>query len=323
LLDVVYASKLTVPWNSLYGTVLDPHFLEKKTAMLSAEEDGPAELSGTQTKRDAEILEYSDDTEGRLRQYGQGIVVGKGEGSDRKQHALILSNRHVIDGLALNTPGISIRYDKQNRDLAIALFPHVQVDPEAMVRLPEHLSDNKIKGQFIVLTGIKPDVTSVGHGAGSEESGASVTGRKTYGGIAIHLNHQLIEALFPRMPTEAEMTQLLQSFIVEVPTSQSLDNEGHAHHITEATFRGMSGSPVFVFLNGKYHFCGVIASIFQKIDTRGQVHSFAVFYGPDAVNAFFRDSTPSTLEGVFGPDKVSAVPPQPQTQNDPGSQNQD
>ena len=271
LKEIVFASTLSIPWDSLRNTRLDTHQLEMHTVMLSALAEGPIRVSRMNKASD---LGAMADAAEEMASYGQGIPIGS---------ELVLSNVHVLNAVAKkSSPDVWIYNDRSGRDIGVVRIPHKYFAPESVVALPT-MKDSEIDGRFIVMTGIDIDWTAT-------DTGASVNGRKTYGGIAFRLTRPLIEALFGGMPPEKEVQQYLQSFVVEVPVDQVLDSAHAADNVAGAAFHGMSASPVFVFKDGKYQFCAINYAILQVKGDDGHVHAFAIFYGPNALQSFFAEA---------------------------------
>ena len=266
-LRVIAANKVEVPWQILKGTKLDPLKLEDKTVMLAlVKGEMGIKISRMKTLEDMRIIEAAN--QGRAI-YAQGVPVASN---------LVLTNKHVSSAFKKRAGDVMVPREHPYYDLAFALLPDAGFSLHEMVRYPIPLANEDVHAGFVVFTGINPNRTA-------HDTGASVVGKKTFGGMAVRVPEGFMRSLCDnREPTAAELKRFRNSFIVEIPNAESLGENDEVIPIQHATFRGSSSSPVFVLRGDTYHFCGIVDSVLQTRLPNGKIKTFALFHGPEAIN---------------------------------------
>ncbi|MBI5470479.1 twin-arginine translocation signal domain-containing protein [Candidatus Kaiserbacteria bacterium] len=271
-LNTVLDHTIDPPWDVLKGSRLDPIVIENKSVMLAViRGEMGVKISRMKTLEDMRIV--AEANQGNAI-YAQGIPVAS---------SLVIANKHVTRGLIEAGGDVMTVREHPVYDLAFALIPGANFSKKEMLRYPIPLANEDVHGGFVVFSGINPNRTS-------HDTGASVTGKKLLGGIAVRTPESFIPLLSEKsIPTAAELKRYRNSFLVEIPNSESLGIHGEMIPIKRATFKGSSTSPVSVLRNGKYEFCGVVDSVLRIPLRDGTFRTFAVFHGPEAVNTTAKD----------------------------------
>lgn len=131
------------------------------------------------------------------------------------------------------------------------------------------ISNEMINGSYVSVEGVDPDVTS--------------TDRcKSYRGIAVQLN----ESVAKKLPGNRRL--FARSFMVVIPSGESTVVKGtiNGKAVQAKLSDGMSGSPVYIHLNGRKFLAGIFYGDAEAIDPiTGRTFSVGLFHGIEDVRA--------------------------------------
>ncbi len=190
--------------------------------------------------------------------YANGVFF---KGNDK-----FLTAQHIAEALEMRPHGVSPR-DLHLYENTLGMF----AQPGQVIEDDPMLSDEHIHGAYVSVEGIDPDQS------GNHE------GHKTYPSIALRMRRGLAEAMFKDTAPHL-VDRVSNSFMIALPP-------GEARGATpkDVLAAGMSGSPVFVFKNGKRQFAGIIHSVTQVTDHENKrMIDVGFFHGIDQVREYLK-----------------------------------
>lgn len=192
-----------------------------------------------------------------LRRYPVQIEMSGNKGTYRgngifwQDPGIQLTAGHVISG----DQSIDTRYPEDVDVGAYRVDANFEARPEQVVKDDPSITNASIHGRFVAIVGFDPDTTSDEHGY------------KTYPGIAVKVTPGLAHALHGHAPSLMQKFQ--NSFLLILPPGEAKSpSERSGNTIWQSASakkqvraQGMSGSPMFVYLNGQYSFGGIFWAV--------------------------------------------------------------
>lgn len=274
--EVILQHAFSPDLRGLHDTPADTRPLEKHSVLVGKDRTGKLKVLDIRKPEDMHVLIEAN--QGNM-SYGVGIPL--------MDTGLTLLNKHVADEILSQTPDIRSR-GHSFLDINVANLEGQYYSPDQLVTLPKDLKDGHVDKEWVVMTGPDPDATAM--------STSSVTGQKTFGGFAFKLTEPLIQKIKGSIwwqpwkksaITPLDEAQLRNSFAMLLPVDQALKTFIASQRVVDEPIKGMSGSPVFVWRNNKYEFCGNFYVVY--IRHRGKTHALAIFQGPEALNASMKE----------------------------------
>ena len=190
----------------------------------------------------------------------RGTTTSFGNGIFWQDPNTQLTAEHVISGNLSSDTELPAGVDVST----YRVDPFLSASSEQIVKDDPNLTNDDIHGQLVSIVGFDPDTTS------------DKNGYKTYPGIAIKITpglaRFLVEHSGPLVKKRPLMEKYQNSFMLVLPPGEAKQNVsvvstgwGKSTAILEPIRRaaGMSGSPMFVHLKGRYVFGGIFWSTFS------------------------------------------------------------
>lgn len=272
---IVAENRLSLPAH-VTGT-LDPKELTSNVVMV-----GSVSELGTKgaTKRELIILGAGDSADqvralaaaaqGAAR-YGNSTPIASGA---------VITAAHIAEGFS-KLPDIATRFEQQDMDLGVMLLPNVNFPPSQVLDLPTGIGNEDVHGRLVVIPGIDPDATAQHRGM-----------YKLYSGIAFSVTPAMVEAFHGTKKEDDPESARYWAWANESMCLVIPDGEARPHVEGQKQRRadGMSGSPVFVYKDGRYNFVGVMWGT-GRFTHEGKEYSLAFFMGPTQLNTFVKRQT--------------------------------
>lgn len=249
-------------WGKLEDTEFDVSELRKKVVMAGISViEGKKQLRMSSGNSNNDVAMLADADSG-LMGYGQVVPI---------KPNMVLTPGHVLAALRGSAEIMgsrSIEHDIAGVHIAGATFTKEQIAHF------KPMTDADVNGQFIAITGIRPDL-NLGR-----------SGRKDYGGIAVAMTEPL--SRFFKRYTHRDVHRFLKdSFVVISETHEGIPVFHEAMGRTLEPGRGMSGGIAGVHEGRRYAECAFLWGG-CSFPYGGKVYTAFFLHGPDVIQPYLK-----------------------------------